>query len=152
MTANMLLTALLIVLALPLIALLRGKRYAHGWTARFIASPEFLRTPEWRRLRYDALRANDGWCELCGRNKHQLPPGEYLTVDHIQSRNARPHLALEVTNLAVLCSADNAGKGNRYSDDWRHRVPPAPAAGVKSRPAFTWPVADVGPGLQANTL
>jgi hypothetical protein len=20
----------------------------------------------------------------------------------------------------VLCSADNAGKGNRYADDWRH--------------------------------
>jgi len=120
MTANMLLTALLFALALFLIPLLRGRRYAHGWTARFIASPEFLRTPEWRRLRYDALRANDGRCELCGRNKHQLPPGEYLTVDHVQSRRARPDLALELGNLAVLCSADNAGKGNRYSDDWRH--------------------------------
>src|SRR6185369_362773 len=53
----------------------------------------------------------------CGRNKHQLPPGEHLTVDHVRSRKARPDLALEVTNLAVLCSADNAGKGNRYADD-----------------------------------
>ena len=110
----------MLVLALSLFVRFRGRRYEHGWTARFIASPEFLQTPEWRRVRYDALRANDGRCELCGRNKHQLPPGEYLTVDHVQSRKARPDLALEVTNLAVLCSADNAGKGNRYSDDWRH--------------------------------
>jgi 5-methylcytosine-specific restriction endonuclease McrA len=105
---------------LLLVRVLRGKRYAYGWTARFIASPQFLQTPEWRRVRYDVLRANDGRCELCGRNKHQLPPGEYLNVDHIHSRKARPDLALEVTNLAVLCSADNAGKGNRYADDWRH--------------------------------
>ncbi len=119
MTTTFLLAAAL-VLALIVVVRLRGKRYAHGWTARFIASPEFLQTPEWRRVRYDALRANDGRCELCGRNKHQLPPGEYLTVDHVHSRKARPDLALEVTNLAVLCSADNAGKGNRYADDWRH--------------------------------
>jgi 5-methylcytosine-specific restriction endonuclease McrA len=111
--------------ALLLLRLVRGKRYAHGWTARFIASPEFLQTPEWRRVRYDALRANDGRCELCGRNKHQLLPGEHLNVDHVHSRKARPDLALEVTNLAVLCSADNAGKGNRYDgDDWRHPAHP----------------------------
>ena len=123
MRETMLLVALLVVGLLAL-CLLRGKRYAHGWTARFIASPAFLQTPEWRRLRYDVLRANDGRCELCGRNKHQLPPGEYLNVDHIESRKARPDLALDLTNLAVLCSADNAGKGNRYADDWRHPAHP----------------------------
>jgi 5-methylcytosine-specific restriction endonuclease McrA len=119
MTTKLLLAA---VLALTLMAIvrLRGKCYAHGWTARFIASPAFLQTPEWRRVRYDALRANDSRCELCGRNKHQLPPGEFLNVDHIQSRKSRPDLALDQANLAVLCSADNAGKGNRYADDWRH--------------------------------
>ena len=116
--------AVLLLVLLVLVRLLRGRRYAHGWTARFIASPEFLQTPEWRRIRYDALRANDGRCELCGRNKHQLPEDEYLNVDHIQSRKARPDLALEITNLAVLCSADNAGKGNRYADDWRHPAHP----------------------------
>src|SRR4029450_10117721 len=31
-----------------LVWLLQGRRYAHRWTARFIASPEFLLTPEWR--------------------------------------------------------------------------------------------------------
>src|SRR5215218_7161420 len=111
LAALLLLSLALLSLAL-LVRLLRGKRYAHGWTARFIASPQFLQTPEWRRVRYDVLRTNDGRCELCGRNKHQLPPGEYLNVDHIHSRKARLDLALEVTHLAVLCSADNAGKGN----------------------------------------
>jgi 5-methylcytosine-specific restriction endonuclease McrA len=114
-----------VLAVLLLVRLVRGRRYAHGWTARFIASPAFLQTPEWRRVRYDALRANDGRCELCGRNKHQLPPGEHLNVDHVHSRKARPDLALEVTNLAVLCSADNAGKGNRHDgDDWRHPAHP----------------------------
>ena len=120
MIETILLAALLLLGLALVIRVLRGKRYAYGWTARFIASPHFLQTPEWRRVRYDALRSNDGRCELCGRNKHQLPPGEYLNVDHILSRKARPDLALAVTNLAVLCSADNAGKGNRYADDWRH--------------------------------
>jgi 5-methylcytosine-specific restriction endonuclease McrA len=116
--------AVLLLILPVLVRLLRGRRYAHGWTARFIASPEFLQTPEWRRIRYDVLRANDGRCELCGRSKHQLPEGEYLNVDHIHSRKARPDLAVEITNLAVLCSADNAGKGNRYADDWRHPAHP----------------------------
>jgi hypothetical protein len=41
------LTVLAAVLAvLLLVRLVRGRRYAHGWTARFIASPEFLQTPE----------------------------------------------------------------------------------------------------------
>jgi 5-methylcytosine-specific restriction endonuclease McrA len=120
MVEKILIGALVLFVFALLIRLLRGKRYAYGWTARFIASPAFLQTSEWRRIRYDALRANDGRCELCGRNKHQLLPGEYLNVDHIQSRKSRPDLALEVTNLAVLCSDDNAGKGNRYADDWRH--------------------------------
>ena len=120
MIEKLLLVALLLLSLSLLVRLLRAKRYAHGWTAPFIASPAFLQTPEWRRVRYDVLRVNDGRCELCGRNKHQLPPGEHLNVDHIQSRKARPDLALDVTNLAVLCSADNAGKGNRYADDWRH--------------------------------
>jgi 5-methylcytosine-specific restriction endonuclease McrA len=124
MNGKLLVAALLVPGLALLYRLLRGRRYVHGWTARFIASPEFLRTPEWRRVRYDALRANDGRCELCGRNKHQLPPGEHLEVDHIRSRKARPDLALALTNLAVLCSADNAGKGNRHSDDWRHRSHP----------------------------
>ncbi|UEM08037.1 HNH endonuclease (plasmid) [Skermanella rosea] len=101
------------------------RRGPNGWSAAFIASPEFLRTHEWARARYDALRANDGRCELCGRSKHD---GVTLNVDHIISRRQRPDLALDVQNLQVLCGdrrdgageGCNKGKGNRHSDDWRH--------------------------------
>lgn len=90
------------------------------WTAGMIASGDFLRTPQWKRARYDALLANDGRCELCARDKHQLGQGRYLNVDHVKPRRARPDLALDVRNLQVLCADCNAGKGNRSSDDWRH--------------------------------
>lgn len=90
------------------------------WTAAMIASGDFLRTPSWKRARYDALLANDGRCELCARDKHQLGAGRYLNVDHVKPRRARPDLALDVRNLQVLCPDCNAGKGNRHDDDWRH--------------------------------
>ncbi len=88
---------------------------AHGLSkkqADWIASRDFLNSPEWRRVRYEALRRNDGRCELCGRNKHQLEPGEFLNVDHIKPRRTHPWLALSLDNLQVLDSACNAGKGN----------------------------------------
>jgi 5-methylcytosine-specific restriction endonuclease McrA len=87
----------------------------------WVASDDFLRSPEWRRVRYDVLEKNDGRCECCGRNKHQLPPGDYLCVDHIFPRKTHPWLALEPSNLQILCSDENAGKGNRYATDWRAR-------------------------------
>lgn len=85
-----------------------------------IASDEFLRTPAWGRVRYDALRANNGRCECCGRGKHD---GVRLNVDHIKPRRTHHRLALEVRNLQVLCGGGagcNAGKGNRDTTDWRH--------------------------------
>jgi hypothetical protein len=51
MIEKILLAALLLLSLALLLRLLRGKRYAHGWPARFIASPAFLQTPEWRRVR-----------------------------------------------------------------------------------------------------
>ena len=89
------------------------------WTAEFIASKQFLTRPEWKRARYDALKAGDGRCQCCGRNKHQLPPGEYLNVDHVKNRRDYPHLALTFSNLEILCGPCNAGRGNRCERDWR---------------------------------
>ena len=63
MIEKILLAAILLLSLALLVRLLRGRRYAHSWTARFIASLAFLQTPEWRRIRYDVLRANDGRCE-----------------------------------------------------------------------------------------
>jgi 5-methylcytosine-specific restriction endonuclease McrA len=89
------------------------------WTAEFIASKEFLQRPEWKRVRYDALKDSDGRCQLCGRTKHELPPGEYLNVDHVKNRRDFPHLALTIGNLEILCGSCNHGRGNRCQRDWR---------------------------------
>jgi uncharacterized protein (TIGR02646 family) len=80
------------------------------------ASPEFLRTYEWRRLRYQALKKYGGRCMACGRTaKH----GAVIHVDHIKPRKTHPHLALNFDNLQILCEDDNHGKGNWDSTDWR---------------------------------
>lgn len=76
----------------------------------------FLHTREWRAVRYEVLRRNDGRCELCGRGKSD---GVVLNVDHIKARIKYPELALTYSNLQVLCSACNQGKGNWDETDWR---------------------------------
>lgn len=82
----------------------------------FVKSDDFLQSYEWRKIRYDALKLNDGRCELCGRSKKD---GIILNVDHIKPRKTHPQLALTLSNLQVLCGECNHGKGNRDSTDWR---------------------------------
>ena len=84
--------------------------------AKFVSSDEFLQSYEWRRVRYEALRINDGRCELCGSGKSD---GVQLNVDHIRPRKKYPELALDLTNLQVLCGPCNHGKGNWDETDWR---------------------------------
>lgn len=82
----------------------------------FANSVEFLSSYEWRELRYKVLKTNNGKCELCGRGKAQ---GMILHVDHIKPRKHHPELALNITNLQVLCEECNHGKGNWDQTDWR---------------------------------
>lgn len=110
-----------------------GRRLPHGWTAEFIASPAFLQTHQWARARYEAFRANRLahkrlQCDLCGHGPHD---GFEMNVDHIKGRHSHPHLALEQSNLQVLCGDHpaqgkgcNAGKGRKYQDDWRQENHP----------------------------
>jgi 5-methylcytosine-specific restriction endonuclease McrA len=84
--------------------------------ASFVASKAFLATPEWKRVRYEALRRNDGRCECCGAGRRE---GVVLNVDHIKPRRKYPHLALDVDNTQVLCSSCNVGKGNRDQTNWK---------------------------------
>ena len=86
----------------------------------WVVSNQFLESPEWRAIRYEALKMNDGRCECCGRNKHQLPPGTYLCVDHIKSRRECPDLALDIKNLQILDTECNHGKMAKDATDWRH--------------------------------
>ena len=89
----------------------------YGWTDQFIASPAFLKTPEWKRARYDAIRLHGARCQACGRTPQRH--GIVINVDHVIPRKVRPGLCLSVANLQILCSDENIGKGNRYVDDWR---------------------------------
>lgn len=75
----------------------------------------FLLSREWRNIRYDAFRKNGRKCQLCGESGK----GARLHVDHIKPRSKYPHLALELSNLQVLCEACNVGKSNRDMTDWR---------------------------------
>lgn len=82
----------------------------------FVNSSAFLTTFEWRTLRYAALRDSEGICSLCARGRQH---GVILNVDHIKPRRTHPQLALEPSNLQVLCGECNHGKGNWDDTDWR---------------------------------
>jgi 5-methylcytosine-specific restriction endonuclease McrA len=78
----------------------------------------FYSTIEWKRVRYDALKRSAGRCECCGMSPAD---GIVLNVDHIKPLHRYPELALELSNLQVLCSSCNWGKGGRDTTDWRQK-------------------------------
>lgn len=78
----------------------------------------FYASWEWKRVRYEALRKHGTRCQACGWAPGDTEGGR-LTVDHIKPRSRFPDLALDVSNLQVLCSSCNMGKSNVYTDDFR---------------------------------
>ena len=78
----------------------------------------FYRSWEWKRARYEALRINGHRCQCCGWQPGDTESG-HLVVDHIKPRRHYPKLALDVSNLQVLCNDCNMGKGSTYEDDFR---------------------------------
>lgn len=91
----------------------------------FATSDEFLASYEWRRLRYTVLREQGRRCQCCGATP---ATGAIMNVDHIKPRRLFPALALEKSNLQVLCHECNHGKGNWDQTDWRPEPAPLPAA------------------------
>jgi hypothetical protein len=79
-------------------------------------SASFLRSAEWARLRYDAIKKYGARCRACGATPET---GAIMHVDHIKPRAKFPELALDINNLQVLCASCNWGKGNRDQTDWR---------------------------------
>lgn len=97
----------------------------------------FYQTREWQELRYQALKANDGRCELCGASKSD---GAQLHVDHIKPRSKYPDLQLALTNLQVLCKDCNLGKSNKDETDWRTTVANDDEfAEIRQRLGEAWP-------------
>jgi hypothetical protein len=81
-----------------------------------VASPEFLQTYEWRKVRMEALKKHGARCMCCGASPAN---GAVMNVDHIKPRKLWPSLALDLNNLQVLCHDCNHGKGNWDTTDWR---------------------------------
>ncbi len=62
-------------------------------------------------------------CQCCGADASH---GIRINVDHIKPRRDFPALALDESNLQVLCEDCNHGKGNWDRTDWRRAERPTP--------------------------
>lgn len=71
----------------------------------------FYRSAEWKRMRVTILERDCSSCRLCGARGDR---GAILNVDHVRPLKFHWGLRLDPTNLQVLCSDCNEGKGNRY--------------------------------------
>jgi 5-methylcytosine-specific restriction endonuclease McrA len=85
---------------------------------KFVATDDFLSTYEWRKVRMEALKKYGPKCMCCGATP---ATGAVMNVDHIKPRKLFPELALELSNLQILCHECNHGKGNWDQSDWRNR-------------------------------
>src|SRR3990167_9081983 len=67
----------------------------------FVATDAFLASYEWRKLRMHVLKRDGARCRCCGAS-----PADWarMHVDHIKPRKLFPLLALDLSNLQVLCS------------------------------------------------
>jgi 5-methylcytosine-specific restriction endonuclease McrA len=90
---------------------------AAALAAQQIPGAEFYQSLAWRELRYKVLMKSKGCCEACRRTARDH--GVALHVDHIMPRSQFPDVALEETNLQVLCDDCNIGKGTGDTTDWR---------------------------------
>ena len=93
-----------------------SRRNTRPQTVADVASPEFLRSYEWRALRMKVLDKYGPRCMCCGATPEH---GVKMHVDHIKPRRKYPELALSFDNLQVLCEECNHGKGNWNETDWR---------------------------------
>lgn len=94
-------------------------------SSAYVATDAFLESYEWRKLRMQALKLHGARCQCCGASPAQ---GAIMNVDHIKPRKLFPELALELSNLQVLCHECNHGKGNWDMTDWRPVDEADPAA------------------------
>lgn len=82
----------------------------------YTKTDHFLTSYEWRKLRMEALKKYGPKCMCCGATP---ATGAVMNVDHIKPRKLFPELALELSNLQILCHECNHGKGNWDQSDWR---------------------------------
>lgn len=87
------------------------------------SSKDFLYSQAWRKLRAEAHKQYGYRCMCCG----YLPKDKRMShVDHIKPRRFFPELALEFSNVQILCARCNKKKGNKHMTDYRSRSIPPP--------------------------
>jgi hypothetical protein len=82
---------------------------------------EFLRSSQWRELRYIVIRRDGARCAACGRTPQR--DGICVHVDHIKPISLHWELRANPDNLQVLCADCNVGKSNKFSDSWNPSAP-----------------------------
>ena len=92
---------------------LRRARGDHGSRSIRKNAGSFYKSWAWQTLRFEVLQKRGRRCECCGWTPDApgSSDGQHLQVDHIVARSKAPHLALEESNLQVLCNFCNRGKG-----------------------------------------
>ncbi len=79
-----------------------------------VKEEHFYFSEEWLRLRAQIIRRDGVICKMCGKS---TLPGMDLVVDHIKPRSVFPELALDPSNLQILCLSCNSRKGNRRVEE-----------------------------------
>ena len=74
----------------------------------------FYTSSEWRLVREQVIQEQGRVCQECGS---PIKDDFDLTVDHIKPRSKFPELALDKSNLQVLCRKCNSAKGAIYNEE-----------------------------------
>lgn len=75
---------------------------------------DFYNTLGWQRVRFMVLVAFGPRCMSCGKSSKD--GYTVIDVDHIYPKSRWPDLAMEPTNMQVLCRGCNFGKGTKVCD------------------------------------
>jgi len=76
-------------------------------------------TEEWKKIRYEVLCEHGAICQICGASPKD---GVVMNVDHIYPLRTHPHLSLVKSNLRVLCSSCNWGKGGSNPEEFENFI------------------------------
>lgn len=76
----------------------------------------FYKSRVWKIVRQRALKIYGAECHCCLSQGSKLEP---LHVDHIKPKSLYPRLALDITNLQILCKKCSEQKSNLHETDYR---------------------------------
>jgi len=83
----------------------------------------FYASAEWRLIRKLVIKEQGCICQECGR---RIRNDYDLTVDHIKPRSKFPELALDKSNLQILCRRCYSAKGATYDESSMTAIPSSP--------------------------